>query len=509
MTLLALSPILLPPLLAAGAGGLFFWLLRSGGRFERPPAWRALLFALLGAGSVGSLALDRIQAAAPREKFSAAPGEAFRRYTEAWLEAKGAFALGPGSRQGEKMRERAIRRYRAAVEAAPEATRFRRELAILLGEEGNRQEALRELRQVAAILRRRGMTQQAEEETALWPAIYGDPPPKRAQVPALRARVEALRLGWFRYLALAALYEGAGLAREAQQQRRAARDEAFRQQMLLGLLALLFFLVCSIGLVLGMVFVRQAARGAWRPVGGAFRAPPYLLWETFLLYFAVIAGKVGLRVLFPALPRPGGAGPAGDVILWILVTDLLGLLPLLYLAVLLRRRGEGLGEIGFRAQSVPIEVGYGAAGYAAVLPWVLLIAALTQWAGQRFFPEVAPPYHPVQALTVAAPSGWARLGLFLIVAVTAPLWEEIFFRGVLYGALRRRFGVTAGCVGSTALFSLLHPQLPLGFLPIFFLGAFLAALYEWRRSLLPGIVLHAINNGLIFLFLTLLFPAAN
>jgi membrane protease YdiL (CAAX protease family) len=235
-----------------------------------------------------------------------------------------------------------------------------------------------------------------------------------------------------------------------------------------------------------------------------------LLWETFLLYFALIAVEIGLRDVLPRAPQAGSvAGAAGGMITQLLLMDLLGLLPLLYLAFHLRRRGQTLAEIGLSARTIAVEVGYGVGGYAAVLPWLILVAMLTEWAGRRFFPEIAPPFHPVQALTAAAPSGWARLGLFLLVAVGAPLWEEIFFRGVLYGALRRRFGVAAGCVASATLFSLLHPQLPLGFLPIFFLGAMLALLYEWRRSLVPGMVLHALNNGLIFLFLILLFPPAS
>ena len=48
------------------------------------------------------------------------------------------------------------------------------------------------------------------------------------------------------------------------------------------------------------------------------------------------------------------------------------------------------------------------------------------------------------------------------------------------------------------------PQLPLGFVPIAGLGAAFAALYEWRESLIPGMVAHAASNALVFLFLTLI-----
>ena len=95
-----------------------------------------------------------------------------------------------------------------------------------------------------------------------------DPPPRPAEVPTLRARVEALHLGWFRYLVLAALYERAGLPKQAAAMRRAARDEAFRQQMLLIAVSIGLLMLVLTGLFLGILFVVQAVRRVWRPVGG-------------------------------------------------------------------------------------------------------------------------------------------------------------------------------------------------------------------------------------------------
>jgi membrane protease YdiL (CAAX protease family) len=425
------------------------------------------------------------------------------------MEAKSAVTLeAVGSTRAAAARTRAIRRYRAAIAAAPEAPRFRRELGLLLGATGDRRAALVELRQTAAALRRLGLGERAKEEAALWPAIFGDPPPRPAAVPALRARVEALSLGWFRHLALEALYRRAGMREAAETERRAARREALSQQVALGLLGLGMAVAGLLGLVIGGVFLVKVARGAWRPAGGVYPGPAFLLWEAFLLFLALNAAGTLLRGLLPGRIQPAGPAAAGSVIGWILAGELLALLPLAYLAVALRRRGLSLAAIGLTARNAAAEAGRGIAGYAAMLPWVFLVAVVSQWAGRQLFPDVAPPFHPVQALTVAAPSAWARVALFLIVAVGAPLWEEIFFRGVLFGALRRRYGAVAAGAGSAALFALLHPQLPLGFLPIFFIGAFLAAIYEWRRSLLPGMVLHALHNGVIFLMLSLLFPPA-
>jgi membrane protease YdiL (CAAX protease family) len=465
-----------------------------------------VLFSLLGGVIAWALAGQRSPRAAPA---AAVPPAAFEAYTQAMLEAKGAVALeASGNRvAADAARARAIRRYRAAVAAAPSAPRFRRELGLFLGATGDRRGALAELRQTAAALDRLGLRARARDEAALWPAIFGDRSPTRSAVPALGARVTALSLGWFRHLALEALYRRAGMREAADTERRAAGREALAQQLAMGALVLALIVASIVGLGIGVVFVAHLARGAWRPVGGPFAGPAYPLWEAFLLYLALFAapallpGSLGGRL-------GTGPGDAGAAIARVIAADLLALLPLLYLARVYRRRGLSLEAIGLHAREAIAEVGRGVAGYAAMLPWVIAAALFTQWAGERFFPEVAPPFHPVQALTLGASSPWARVGLFLIVALFAPLWEEIFFRGILQGALRRRFGAVWAVAGSAGLFALLHPQLPLGFVPIFLIGAVLAAFYEWRRSLVPGMVLHAINNGVIFLFLSLLFPAS-
>jgi membrane protease YdiL (CAAX protease family) len=501
--------LLAPPYLHLALVGLvallLYALLRDRRAAERPPPWRAALFALLGGLIAASFTMPR----AAERATAGVPARAFERYTEAMLQAKATLALesAGGATAAAATRMRAIRLYREAIAAAPTAPRFRRELGIFLGATEDRKGALAELRQAADALSRLGMAERAREEKALWSAIYGAAPPPRAEVSALRARVEALSLGWFRHLALEALYRRAGMQNDAEKVRRVARQEAIAQQLAMGALLLGLFGAGFVGFGISVTFAVKAARGAWRPVQEPLQGPAFPLWEAFLLYLAVNAAPALLRgVLTGREGAPGAGDTASTIIGWILFADALVLLPLIYLALAYRRRGLSLAAIGLHAREAGSEVLRGVGGYAAMLPWLLLVAVLTQWAGRQFFPEVAPPFHPVQALTVGAPSPWARVALFLIVAVFAPVWEEIFFRGVLQGALRRRFGAALSVLTSAAIFAALHPQLPLGFLPIFLIGAFLGGIYEWRRSLLPAIVLHAINNGVIFLLLTLLFP---
>ncbi len=93
--------------------------------------------------------------------------------------------------------------------------------------------------------------------------------------------------------------------------------------------------------------------------------------------------------------------------------------------------------------------------------------------------------------TVKGPAAIAWLIALLGVAV--PIGEEVYFRGVVYGGLRNRYGLGWGVLGSTVFFSVVHRQV-VHFLPIAVLGLVLALLYERTKSLLPSIAVHGVNN---------------
>jgi membrane protease YdiL (CAAX protease family) len=100
----------------------------------------------------------------------------------------------------------------------------------------------------------------------------------------------------------------------------------------------------------------------------------------------------------------------------------------------------------------------------------------------------------------------ALVGTTVFVCVVAPIAEEFFFRGFIFGALRRmrivvggrEIGVWVAAVLTGILFGLAHTGsassqflIPLGFL------GFVLCLVRWRtRSLYPCMALHSINNSL-------------
>lgn len=93
--------------------------------------------------------------------------------------------------------------------------------------------------------------------------------------------------------------------------------------------------------------------------------------------------------------------------------------------------------------------------------------------------------------------------LVVLVALVVPVGEEIFFRGLTYGALRRALGRHAGVLASAVFFAAAHVQ-AVEFLPILILGVILAYLYEYTGSLVPGMIAHAVNNlaALVLFYVT-------
>lgn len=95
---------------------------------------------------------------------------------------------------------------------------------------------------------------------------------------------------------------------------------------------------------------------------------------------------------------------------------------------------------------------------------------------------------------------WAAIPVALLIAIAAPIAEEIFFRGMLFGGLRRRLSTIPSALISALVFGGLHATSGISAVPVLIIFGFvLALLYERTGSLLPGMVAHALNNSLALL----------
>jgi len=93
----------------------------------------------------------------------------------------------------------------------------------------------------------------------------------------------------------------------------------------------------------------------------------------------------------------------------------------------------------------------------------------------------------------------------ILIVGAAPISEEIFFRGFIFGGFRRSLSFPVAAILSAAIFGLFHytgsgsltvvPQLA-------FLGFALCWVYEETGSIYPTIALHTLNNAFAFAVLT-------
>ena len=82
------------------------------------------------------------------------------------------------------------------------------------------------------------------------------------------------------------------------------------------------------------------------------------------------------------------------------------------------------------------------------------------------------------------------LTLFVVIP---PLCEELFFRGVLFRGLLRRFGPAVALASTTILFAWFHGMNVQKFLMLF-VGGYFGVLVYLTGSLWASILAHAINN---------------
>jgi membrane protease YdiL (CAAX protease family) len=88
----------------------------------------------------------------------------------------------------------------------------------------------------------------------------------------------------------------------------------------------------------------------------------------------------------------------------------------------------------------------------------------------------------------------------LLIVVAAPISEEVCFRGMLFGGLRERLPRLVAALVSALVFGGLHATTGVSAVPpLIGFGFILALLYEKTGSIVPGILLHMLNNSVALL----------
>jgi membrane protease YdiL (CAAX protease family) len=218
------------------------------------------------------------------------------------------------------------------------------------------------------------------------------------------------------------------------------------------------------------------------------RAFPFSNWGPAAALFGVLLSLVtGLLLGIPAVivdhPVDGELSTAANVA--VQAATALGFLivPLVMAGrgpVPLRVALARLGVRRFRSSAFK----WMAAAVGAYLVFAVAYAAL---AGEPHQKDIAEAFGPVPVQ-------------ILLIVVAAPLSEEVCFRGMLFGGLRERLPRLGAALLSALVFGGLHALTGVSAVPpLIFFGFVLALLYERTGSILPGILLHMLNNSVALL----------
>lgn len=215
--------------------------------------------------------------------------------------------------------------------------------------------------------------------------------------------------------------------------------------------------------------------------------PPWEPWEAIPVALAAFGATAIASVLIAAAVGIGGPG----LLLGGLAFELaLGGFSVLWVAI--RYRAAAVPALGLRSRRPTTDVVVGAfvgAAIFGVTAFVVFPAIEALWQALTGHPP-----SPIDQLPVEFDLLNTILSGVLVVAA-APFGEETFFRGFLYGGLKKRIGLLWAAVVSSALFAAVHAPQGAALVPtMFVVGLLLALLYEWRGSLAASMAGHAAFN---------------
>ena len=322
------------------------------------------------------------------------------------------------------------------------------------------------------------------------------------------------------------LYQSQGNPRLARHYFETARTQATLTLGPLLLLLLLWGLMTLVGIGLLLALLAQRFGEDRTAVGSGVKTPSF--WPTlretvplderrlragdlmgvFVLYLLMpnligwLLGGFGIHRLFyfggllkpyrvHLLALPSGERVAAIVILEFAAYLLGAAVPLAVLvAIAAKKRASITEELGLNTHRFGWNLLYGLGGYAIALPLLFL--------GQLIGVHIPgpTPSNPAIPLLAEASSAWVQILLAALATLAAPLCEELLFRGVFYNAAKLKLGVWPAILLTGLIFGFVHPVGISEMVPLAVLGGVFAWMAETRKSLVPSILGHFLQNSM-------------
>jgi len=212
---------------------------------------------------------------------------------------------------------------------------------------------------------------------------------------------------------------------------------------------------------------------------------PYPAWP-FAVAFGLFALNLVVQTVLYTLFLPSSAGITFSL-LRSLVQAMIITLPVIIIVKSYLR--QPLSSLGFVREPFLQVLGRGLLSGGLIY---FLLAPLSLLYQTVFGPPEE--LQPIMQTLIGENSAGNKFLLVFMIAVLAPLSEEIFYRGFLFGALRKYLGAFWGIICGGFIFGLIHFQLDY-LLLLSVTGMALCWLYEKYRNIWVNILAHAVFNG--------------
>ncbi len=96
--------------------------------------------------------------------------------------------------------------------------------------------------------------------------------------------------------------------------------------------------------------------------------------------------------------------------------------------------------------------------------------------------------------------GYEYIAAFVALVILAPIFEELIFRGYLFGRLRGRYGFIVTSIVTSLVFAIAHQQINVG-IDVFVLSMFMCYVREQFESIWPSVLIHMFKNTFSYILI--------
>lgn len=140
------------------------------------------------------------------------------------------------------------------------------------------------------------------------------------------------------------------------------------------------------------------------------------------------------------------------------------------------------------------DIGLALAGFFSYLAFSAILTALFSVFPWFNLNETQPLLYS----TLISPFGKALAAIALVVV--GPIFEEVIYRGLIYGKLRKKHSLITSILVVSILFGFLHGQWNVG-IDVFALSVVACLMRETTGTIYAGIILHILKNTIAFYIL--------